>query len=85
MEEIRRVMPQDASMAQFALRWILMFDAGDMRHSRRENTWAGGGQFESFRLAGAIARNYGGGGVDLFEEDRAAGRPALVATSTANA
>ena len=27
VEEIRRVMPQGSSMAQFALRWILMFDA----------------------------------------------------------
>jgi aryl-alcohol dehydrogenase-like predicted oxidoreductase len=27
VEEIRRVMPEGSSMAQFALRWILMFDA----------------------------------------------------------
>ena len=27
VEEIRRVMPQGSSMAQFALRWILMFEA----------------------------------------------------------
>src|SRR5207302_4518529 len=27
VEEIRRVMPAGSSMAQFALRWILMFDA----------------------------------------------------------
>ncbi len=42
VEELRRLVPQDATLAQFALRWILMFRR-DHRHPRRQEPEPGRG------------------------------------------
>ena len=41
-------------MAQFALRWILMFDAVTLRDSGRQAAIAGAGELRGERSAGAI-------------------------------
>ena len=41
VEELRTLVPPGATMAQLALRWILMFDAVDLRHPRRQASQPG--------------------------------------------
>ena len=41
VEELKSLAPAGASLAQLALRWILEFPAGDVRHSRRQTSGTG--------------------------------------------
>ena len=65
VEEIRQLLPAGVSMSQFALRWILMFDAVIVRHSWRQAGGAGGGQLPCFRSSAAHAGGDGGGASHL--------------------
>ena len=56
VEELRPLVPAGATMAQLALRWILMFDGGDVRHPGREDARAGRGQRRRRRPAAALLR-----------------------------
>ena len=54
VEELRPLCPPGMSLAQFALRWILMFDGGHLRHPRRQTPRPGGRELLRRRPAAAF-------------------------------
>jgi len=60
VEELRKLVPPGASMSQFALRWILMFDAVTCAIPAGR-AGAGGGQCQGLGPAAAFGRDNGCG------------------------
>ena len=56
VEKIRPLVSGDTTMAKFALRWILMFDAVTRGHSRRPQSGAGGFQCRGRSTCAAVGR-----------------------------
>ena len=54
VEEIKRLVPHSMTLTQFALRWILMFDAVTCAIPGSQNSGAGGREFSGRRFSGAF-------------------------------
>ena len=76
-EEIRALLP-GVPMSQFALRWILMFDAVTCAIPGGKRARAGSGELSRVRFATSFAGNARCRPAHLRREDSAAGRPTLV-------
>ena len=65
VEELRSLVPAGMTMAQMALRWILMSPQVTLHHPGREASLAGGGEHPSRRPACSFRRNDDSGPRDL--------------------
>ena len=54
VEQLRPLVPKGATLAQLALRWILEFPAGDVRHPWRQTAGTGRGKHHGFGPATVI-------------------------------
>ena len=78
VEEIRQLLPAGVSMSQFALRWILMFDAVTCAIPGGKRAEQVADNCQCFGPSGAYAGSNGGGAADLRREDPATGAASLV-------
>ena len=78
VEEMRKLLPSGVTISQFALRWILMFDAVTCAIPGGKRAEQVAGQLPSFRSSSTHDRCDGGGTAHLRREDSAAGAPSLV-------
>ena len=78
VEEIRKLVPPGASMSQFALRWILMFDAVSCAIPGGKRPEQVADNCQRLRSSAAHAGPDGGGETDLRRQDQAFGSKSLV-------
>ncbi len=84
IEELRPQVPPGMSMAQMALRWILMYDGRHLRHPGRQAARSGGGEHSRRRSAVIITRDHAGSPRDLRAAHPPNGPPILVNGSHGN-
>ena len=80
VEELRALVPEGATLAQLALRWILGFDAVSTIIPGARTPDAGTGERRGRRPAAAACRDAADDRRAVPAADRAAGAPALVTT-----